>query len=891
MPRGRKKTTTTTIDFPFYQYLQYFLHAEHKRVYSAFTPLSKKFLNFNNPKENAKAYLRVPQFEALETYVFLKEFCENQKLWQIFEQWYNKTGKFEGRASAGIGKTGQLELFGVTEVNQEISKDAFAKVFAQIKAMQQDYPNYIFALTMGLGKTVLMATSIFYEFLLANKYPRNPLYCHNAIIFVPDKTVRESVIDDVQNLDKKKVVPQEYLSWLDANLKFHFLDDNSSQLSTIDNSDYNIIISNSQKIILKQEHKKKSAAQSLFGEETGKYTALSLKTKMAALGEAAGIEDVEEEIQLINNHRFVKLSRLKQLGIYVDEAHHVFGQKLQEDLMTSTKATSLRVTINELAEQLKRTGTRVVGCYNYTGTPYVKNRLLPEVAYSYGLRDAIDHGYLKKVAPYALENIRDNTQVFCRKTIGDFWKNCGEKRVEGMLPKMAFFASTIEEAVTELRPAIENELVRLNIPTSRILVNVGDEHYTTNDDLREFKRLDTKTSEKQFIILVGKGKEGWNCRSLFAVAMYRKAKSTVFVLQATMRCMRQIGDYQHTAYLFFSKENMDILNNELKENFNITLEDMSGAGEKKNIAEVRLVPPPVKIEVKKIKKLFRMKKRQLAGHVDLKLDEVNLDKYKITISERKIDDLNKVVGAKEDITDIKEQRKYSSFTLVGEIARYLNMKPLELKAIMLNLTESIESICARVNEHNELLYDEVIPRLFNEIFEVEEYTSTDKISLELVKDPELKGNGEDCYKVAYKDGLLASYYDEKFAGFRDKTFNVDNYCFDSGPESDMFWNLITDQRLVKVWFTGMLTAGQTDFVINYIDPESNTVRSYYPDFLVQKKDGSYIIIEVKGEHMIDSAVVQAKKEYAKQIASASSMDYIIVPGKQAKERIVFGNDA
>ena len=877
---ARKKSTTATIDFPFYQYLQYFLRTEHKRIYSEFKPLSKKFLNYNNPKENAKAYLRVPQFEALETYVFLKEFCENKKLWQVFEEWYNKTGKFEGRAFAGIGKGGQLDLFGVTEVNQEITKEAFANVFAQIKAMQQEYPNYIFALTMGLGKTVLMATSIFYEFLLANKYPRNPLYCHNAIIFVPDRTVRESVIADVQNLDKIKVVPQEYLLWLDANLKFHFLDDNSSQLSTIDKSDYNIIISNSQKIILKQEHKHKTAAQTLFGEETGKYTALSLKSRMASLGEEAGIEDVEEEIQLINNHRFVKLSRLKQLGIYVDEAHHVFGSKLQEDLMTSTKATSLRVIINELAANLALAGSCVVGCYNYTGTPYVKNRLLPEVVYSYGLRDAIDHAYLKKVDPYAFENIRDNTQVFCRKAIGDFWEKCGENRVEGMLPKMAFFASTIEEAVTELRPAIENELVRLNIPTSRILVNVGDEHYTTNDDLREFKRLDTKTSEKQFIILVGKGKEGWNCRSLFAVAMYRKAKSTVFVLQATMRCMRQIGDYQHTAYLFFSQENMEILNNELRENFNITLDEMSRAGENKNIAEVRLVPPSVKIEVKKIKKLYQMNRRKLAEYVDLKLDEVDLDKYKINVSRRTIDDLNKVVGNRKDITEFKEQREFSAFTLVGEIARYLNMKPLELKAVMLTLTESLEDICKRVNEHNELLYDEVIPRLFREIYEVKEYTNEEKVTLELVKDP--KEKGEDCYHVKYKDGLLASYYDEKYMMYRDKTFNVDNYCFDSGPENDMFLNLITDNRFVKVWFTGMLTAGQTEFVINYIDPESNTVRSYYPDFLVQKEDGSYIIIEVKGENKIDDAVVLAKKEYAQQIASASSMDYIIVPGKQAK---------
>lgn len=880
------KKKTTTIDFPFYQYLQYFLRTEHKKIYSAFKPLSKKFLNYNNPKENARAYLRTPQFEALETYVFLKEFCENQKLWQIFEQWYNKTGKFEGRSFAGIEKSGQLTFYDeATELGQDETKGRYKTIFEQIKAMEQTYPNYIFALTMGLGKTVLMATSIFYEFLLANKYPKNPLYCHNAIIFVPDRTVRESVIEDVQNLDKIKVVPDEYLSWLDANLKFHFLDDNSSQLSTIDNSDFNIIISNSQKIILKQEHKQKTAAQTLFGEETGKYTALSLKGRMASLGEKAGIENIEEEIQLINNHRFVKLSRLKQLGIYVDEAHHVFGSKLQEDLMTSTKATSLRVTINELAANLARAGSRVVGCYNYTGTPYVKNRLLPEVVYSYGLRDAIDHAYLKKVDPYAFENIRDNTQVFCRKSIGDFWKKVGEKRVEGMLPKMAFFASTIEEAVSELRPAIENELVRLNIPTSRILVNVGDEKYTTNDDLREFKRLDSAASEKQFIILVGKGKEGWNCRSLFAVAMYRKAKSTVFVLQATMRCMRQIGDYQHTAYLFFSKENMEILNNELQENFNITLEDISGAGEKKKVAEVRLVPPSVKIVVKKIKKLYQQQRKELAEHVDLKLEDVDMEKYKISISKRTIDDLNKVVGVREDITEIKEQRIYSPFTLVGEIARYLNMNPLELKAILSTLTEPLDKICERVNQYNELLYDEVIPRLFKELFDIKEYSNEEKVSLELVKDPKLKG--EECYRVSYKDGLLASYYDDKYSKYRNKTFNVDNYCFDSVPESDMFWNLINDNRLEKVWFTGMLTAGQTEFVINYIDPESNTVRSYYPDFLVKKKDGSYVIIEVKGEHMIDSAVVQAKKEYARQIASASNMDYIIVAGKQANQTIDF----
>lgn len=876
------KKKTTTIDFPFYEYLQYFLRSEHKRVYAEFQPLSKKFLNFNNPKVNAKAYLRLPQFEALETYVFLKEFCENQKLWEIFEQWYHRDGKFEGRESAGIDKSGQYMMFDVTEVHQDETKGYFAQIFKQIKDMGQEYPNYIFALTMGLGKTVLMATSIFYEFLLANKHPRNPLYCHNALVFAPDKTVLES-LREIITFDKSKVVPAEYLSWLDANLKFHFLDDTSSQLSTIDNSKYNIVISNTQKIILKKEHSHKSAAQTLFGEETGKYAALSFMKKFAELGGEETDANIEEDMFLINNPRFAKLVRLKQLGIYVDEAHHVFGAKLAEDLLSNTKATSLRVTINELAANLAKSGSRVVACYNYTGTPYVKNRLLPEVVYSYGLREAIDKGYLKRVEPYAYENIRNNTQLFCHDAITHFWSKCGEKRVEGMLPKMAFFASSIEEAVSELRPAIEKELVALNIPTSRILVNVGDSKYTSNDDEREFKRLDSASSEKQFIILVGKGKEGWNCRSLFAVAMYRKANSTVFVLQSTMRCLRQIGDHQHTAYLYFSQENMDILNKELQENFNITLEDMRSAGEEADVAEVRIVKKAIKVKVRKVHKLYDMKRKQIPEHVDLELDKVDVDRYRVIRSGRNIYDLTKE-REREDITSSVEKREFSPFTLVGEIARYLQMSPLEIKRILQDSKDGIDDICKRVNEFNEILYDEVIPRLFKDIYDIQEYKKEEEAELELVKDP--KEKGQDCYRVKYKHGLLASYNSDEYRDYRDKTFNVDNYCFDSHPEFEMFWTLLHDERLSKVWFTGMLTAGQTEFVINYIDPESNTVRSYYPDFLVQKQDGSYVIVEVKGDNMIDNAIVQAKKEYAKQMASASSMEYVMIPGTKAKERIL-----
>lgn len=60
---------------------------------------------------------------------------------------------------------------------------------------------------------------------------------------------------------------------------------------------------------------------------------------------------------------------------------------------------------------------------------------------------------------------------------------------------------------------------------SQILVNVGDPKVTSNDDIRAFNELDSAASEKRFLILVNKGKEGWNCRSLCGVAMFRQPKS------------------------------------------------------------------------------------------------------------------------------------------------------------------------------------------------------------------------------------------------------------------------------------------------------------------------------------------------------------------------------
>ena len=857
---SNQKTKKSQIDFPFYIYLKLFHDHNRKKVYREYKDITKKFLHFNNP-ENPKAWLREPQFEALEMYVFIKEFLGNKNLHVIFEEWFYRTGKFESRTSTGISKkTGQILMFDPLEADHEDDKAIFQQTFELIKSYEQIYPNFIFALTMGLGKTVLMATSIFYEFLLANKYPRTKRYCHNALVFAPDKTVLNS-LKEIETFDKSKVVPPEYVNWLDTNLKFHFLDNTGISLNTMDKSKFNIIISNTQKIILKKQHKEKTEAAKLFSNDNADLYNHGL----------------DDDVSLLTNQRFEKLRRLKQLGIYVDEAHHVFGNKLKDDFV-GKKKTSLRLTINGLAESLERSGTHVVGCYNYTGTPYVGSRLLPEVVYSYGLKEAINHGYLKKPDLDGFENIRNQTRAFVRTAITEFWEKHQDKRYEGMLPKFAFFASSIEELTKELRPAVEDVLAELGIPITKILVNVGDTKLTNNDDLREFKLLDTPQSEKQFILLVNKGKEGWNCRSLFGVALHRTPKSKIFVLQATMRCLRAIGDKQETGMIFLSQENVAILEKELESNFKLSLEDFKKSGVEKEYIPIRVMPPPVKIKLKRVRKMYNLKEKILDDNISLELDKVDVDRYKIIRSKRKLEDISKKVGKSKDVTHIKEKREFSTFTLAAEVARYLNRSPIEIKNVLENTVEGIGKIVRKANEFNELLYDEIIPRLFKEFWELEEFTRQEEEEIELVKAPK---DGSGCYYVKVDKALLANMDDTRYESHKDKSFHLDNYCFDSQPENAMFWTLLKSREIDKVWFTGMLTHGQSDFVISYIDPTSNTVRNYYPDFLVQRNNGSYVIVEVKGDNMIDNEIVKAKAEFAQQLAVANQMEYKMILGSRA----------
>lgn len=865
---AKKNATAFVENFAFYEQLWYYYETNRGKIRSRYNDLTKKFLAYNDRSENADAYLRQPQFEAFEMYVFIKEFMNNSHMYQMFDEWSKRENRFSDASYYTIHKGGQGMLL-------DLGAEQNTAIFKQMKQYKEDYPNYIYALTMGLGKTILMATCIFYEFLLAKKYPKDNRFCHNALVFAPDKTVLES-LREIMTFDKTKVVPPEYARVLDANIKFHFLEESGITLHTIDDSDFNIVISNNQKIIVKKKRKADKPTDVLFG--TG-----------SLLSDVYGADDTDEDVwddaSLMDNQRFKKLCRLPQLGVYVDEAHHLFGSNLEKELRTgAANKTTLRNTINMLAAS-----TSIVACYNYTGTPYVNKQVLPEVVYAYGLNESISKGFLKDADPIGFDNVKSDE--FLHISIKMFWERYGGQTYEGLPPKLAIFAAGVKEATDIVRPAVEKILSELGIPLSTILVNTGDTTVTKDEDIRNFNNLDvvgTEGSKKQFVILVEKGREGWNCRSLLGIALFRSPKSKVFVLQATMRCLRKLTDEQLKATIFLSKENYDTLDDELRKNYNMEISDLGkSSSTRKNKYKVRVLPPPRSIRMKRLWHEYSLIEKAYSAPIDFSITSLDESKYESKMYEKG----SLRIGQHEKETNIdliKDQQQYSEFSLTGEISQYMNVSCITIAKILHEAVDGTATIIEAINRHNEILDDVIIPTIFHALYEVKSIQKSEDIDMVLLREPKDAG----YYEFSASDELVITKGRNNFTPAEiAKSFHADTYCFDSKPERECFLQYITSNKVKEIYFTGMFTSNQGDLAVQYFDPESKRVRKYYPDFLALMDDGSYQLIEVKGDNMIDDTVVNAKKVAAEEMAIASGVRYLMYAGSKLMKTNVLDSDS
>jgi hypothetical protein len=742
------------------------------------------------------SFLHGPQIEALETYIFLKEVIGNKPSVEVFKQSFDN--ELELIRALGISDKEAFELA------YDKKKDEKIQTILDDKFGTSDYANQVYALTMGSGKTILMAVMMLYDFVLSYYHKEDERFAKNALVFAPDTTIIES-LKEIKTFDYYRVLPKEYENII-LNIKYHYLESTDTALAPVGN--YNVIVSNSQKIILKtKSDENKSSSARLFGDKN-----------------ELGKREVE-------NMRLQAIRQLGSLQIFVDEAHHSYGKTLEGTLKKT------RQTIDYLHKH-----TPLISVVNLTGTPYVNNKMISDVVYHFGLKQGIEKGILKKVKIFDYGVVR--SQKFIEEVIDVFVSEYGTKRLEGRLPKIAFYASSISDLQNDLKPKMERILSERGISPDTIL----EYHTEAEENKDDFRALDTADSKKQFVLLVGKGTEGWNCRSLVSVALYKKPKSTILVLQSTTRCLRSIGDNSTRASIFLSKETATILDKELRNNFASSISELN-AQDQKMVEHTLEVEKRKTIKVKKVLKEILAVQEANAESIKIDWKKWKPEQYQSFVSEGSIalEDGEAVYKEARAVRKLEDKSDLTFYEVAEIINRYTHLPCLTIESIITGSGKKRDVFVEMINE-NFALVPFVIQEILKSAYKYEEKTEIIEEEIELTKLFPFKINVQQGRNtlVVYKEA-------EAEEGRRGRLgFHINPYAFDSGDEKDLFRYLrdVLDKNemITDVYFTGARVCAdpsRTDFYFEYWSPEQKRVARYFPDFLIETTK-RFIVVEAKG---------------------------------------------
>jgi len=384
-------------------------------------------------------------------------------------------------------------------------------------------------------------------------------------------------------------------------------------------------------------------------------------------------------------------------------------------------------------------------------------------------------------------------------------------------------------------------------------------HTKKEENKEEFLKLDTEESKKQFILLVGKGTEGWNVRSLVATALYRKPTSSIFVLQASTRCMRSIGDNSIPATIFLSNENAIILEKELKKNFDVTRADLERQESEKVDLELNVLKKR-KVKVKKVlKEIISIKKKE-PKDIILK----SIEDYASGIRERVITEGGILLDKDNKTAYIQTKSKKEKEWVKTSISPYHFISNLSIRTHLpcLTIKEIIDTNDLKIEDKESLntnnyydILNLISQDITNQIFDYKESKTIIEEELELTKNFPFKLSRD---KGKSKLVIYKAERDESRLGF-----HINPYSFDTDDEKDLFLFLreVLEPReaITDVYFTGNITdSSHTDFYFEYWNPTKEKISRYFPDFLIETNKGRFIVIEVKGDQ--ERTTYQQNKE-------------------------------
>ena len=350
------------------------------------------------------------------------------------------------------------------------------------------------------------------------------------------------------------------------------------------------------------------------------------------------------------------------------------------------------------------------------------------------------------------------------------------------------------------------------------------------------------------------GTEGWNCPSLFATALARKLKSSNnFVLQSASRCLRQVPGNTKKARIYLSKENVKILDMQLMETYGENLHTLDST--RQDIIEDKIVLrktkiPPILVN-KKIKKIVKEKR----------------DSYVLSLSRPKHENITakRIIHEPMEIKNIKgvlRQTRQDEIEIQEEFI-HIDEAIVELSVIYRLSIDTISRILKQLYPENELsLFDlkNLKEQIENQLSNYKIIEEDVEIALALIKKEGFTKDFQDGTEVYYTEirynkknkDLILNHDSCKNINKNNFSFHYSPYNLDSLLEREFFLSILTlinedPDDIEDIYMTGSITdQKKTDFLFEYKD-ENGKWHNYTPDFLIKKRNGKVLIVEIKAE--------------------------------------------
>ena len=550
-----------------------------------------------------KALLRDAQLESVKTFLFLKLACGNKPLWELMNEGAFNTLDLDilpltVSTRAFLTEHPEAQALYEYAIEKNDSGESNAPLLAKLICEHPEAPDYaaiikqllhgvtyvdyLFSLPMGAGKTWLMAMFVYLNLYFAINEPDNPLFAHNFIIVAPaglKSSILPSITKDIRDFDPSMIFPEPIASRLKSIVRLEVLGESSSAKGS------NIVRNpNAQKVQRHQPFRNLKGLIMITNAEKLYDRMDKSKDIPDAWGNLPEKErDAWFSVELANELRKI-IGDLPNLCVMVDEMHHASDEQRLRKVIELWVETS---SFNSLL--------------GFSGTPYfqsskiirpaedisIRYSMLGNVVTYYPLANAVGNFLKLPVIKHSdvsgLDIVRNGVRDFLRKFKDKSYPDVG-------CAKLAIYCGLIATLENEIYPEVcsicDEFGLDVNETVLRYYGNQNKEGFRCAPKAEaDFRSLDSPFSKYKIILLAQIGKEGWNCKSLSGVILPNVNSSVRnMVLQTSCRCLREVENAAtEEALIWLSKQNYDLLSEELKKKHHTTVSELSRPGNTREV--------------------------------------------------------------------------------------------------------------------------------------------------------------------------------------------------------------------------------------------------------------------------------------------------------------------